>query len=71
MLAAIIYVNLHGMIKQFMDIPALWRSNKVDMVSVLKTDKEMVNVWKDIFINILVSGYTAPMIISVYFSIKY
>ncbi|XP_053172865.1 solute carrier family 26 member 6 [Scomber japonicus] len=31
-LAAIIYVNLHGMIKQFMDIPALWRSNKVDML---------------------------------------
>lgn len=34
-LAAIIFVNLHGMMKQFMDIPALWKSNKVDMVSVL------------------------------------
>ncbi|XP_061636615.1 solute carrier family 26 member 6 isoform X3 [Phyllopteryx taeniolatus] len=32
MLAAIIYVNLHGMMKQFMDIPALWRSNKTDMM---------------------------------------
>ncbi|XP_029013302.1 solute carrier family 26 member 6-like [Betta splendens] len=31
-LAAIIYVNLHGMMKQFMDIPALWRSNRVDML---------------------------------------
>ncbi|XP_028266374.1 solute carrier family 26 member 6 [Parambassis ranga] len=31
-LAAIIYVNLHGMMKQFLDIPALWKSNKVDMV---------------------------------------
>ncbi|XP_031142366.1 solute carrier family 26 member 6 isoform X2 [Sander lucioperca] len=31
-LAAIIFVNLHGMMKQFMDIPALWRSNKVDML---------------------------------------
>ncbi|KAL3063916.1 hypothetical protein OYC64_000272 [Pagothenia borchgrevinki] len=31
-LAAIIFVNLHGMIKQFLDIPALWRSNKVDML---------------------------------------
>ncbi|KAE8293215.1 Solute carrier family 26 member 6 [Larimichthys crocea] len=31
-LGAIIYVNLHGMMKQFMDIPALWKSNKVDMV---------------------------------------
>ncbi|CAG03257.1 unnamed protein product, partial [Tetraodon nigroviridis] len=28
-LAAIIYVNLHGMMKQFLDIPALWRTNKV------------------------------------------
>ncbi|XP_041654924.1 solute carrier family 26 member 6 isoform X2 [Cheilinus undulatus] len=32
MLAAIIYVNLHGMMKQFLDIPVLWRSNKIDMV---------------------------------------
>ncbi|XP_054464404.1 solute carrier family 26 member 6-like [Anoplopoma fimbria] len=31
-LAAIIFVNLHGMMKQFMDIPALWKSNRVDMV---------------------------------------
>ncbi|XP_050973560.1 solute carrier family 26 member 6 [Labeo rohita] len=31
-LAAIIYVNLHGMMKQFGDIPSLWKTNKVDMV---------------------------------------
>ncbi|XP_047196123.1 solute carrier family 26 member 6-like [Hippoglossus stenolepis] len=31
-LAAIIYVNLHGMMKQFLDIPVLWRKNKVDAV---------------------------------------
>ncbi|XP_038150006.1 solute carrier family 26 member 6 isoform X1 [Cyprinodon tularosa] len=31
-LAAIIFVNLHGMLKQFWDIPALWRSNKIDML---------------------------------------
>ncbi|XP_062314324.1 solute carrier family 26 member 6-like isoform X1 [Osmerus eperlanus] len=31
-LAAIIYVNLQGMMKQFMDIPMLWRSNRVDMM---------------------------------------
>ncbi|KAJ8370166.1 hypothetical protein SKAU_G00101940 [Synaphobranchus kaupii] len=31
-LAAIIYVNLHGMMKQFMDVRLLWRSNRVDMV---------------------------------------
>lgn len=35
-LAAIIYVNLHSMMKQFLDIPALWKSNRVDMVSALK-----------------------------------
>uniref|UniRef100_A0A8D3E708 SLC26A/SulP transporter domain-containing protein n=1 Tax=Scophthalmus maximus TaxID=52904 RepID=A0A8D3E708_SCOMX len=29
-LAAIIYVNLHGMMKQFLDIPVLWKKNKVD-----------------------------------------
>ncbi|KAK2898625.1 hypothetical protein Q8A67_010043 [Cirrhinus molitorella] len=31
-LAAIIYVNLHGMMKQFGDIRSLWRTNRVDMV---------------------------------------
>ncbi|XP_073674858.1 solute carrier family 26 member 6 [Garra rufa] len=31
-LAAIIYVNLHGMMKQFGDICSLWRTNKVDMM---------------------------------------
>ncbi|XP_062419655.1 solute carrier family 26 member 6 isoform X2 [Pungitius pungitius] len=31
-LAAIIFVNLQGMMKQFMDIRLLWRSNKVDML---------------------------------------
>ncbi|KAG7332599.1 hypothetical protein KOW79_004433 [Hemibagrus wyckioides] len=31
-LAAVIYVNLHGMLKQFTDIRTLWRSNKVDML---------------------------------------
>ncbi|KAM4736770.1 solute carrier family 26 member 6 isoform 2-T2 [Anableps anableps] len=31
-LAAIIFVNIHGMLKQFLDIPALWRSNKIDML---------------------------------------
>ncbi|XP_057685938.1 solute carrier family 26 member 6 [Corythoichthys intestinalis] len=36
-LAAIIYVNLHGMMKQFMDIPALWRSNKIDMIIWITT----------------------------------
>ncbi|XP_049608973.1 solute carrier family 26 member 6 [Syngnathus scovelli] len=37
MLAAIIYVNLHGMMKQFLDIPTLWRSNRTDMMIWLAT----------------------------------
>ncbi|XP_054602323.1 solute carrier family 26 member 6 isoform X1 [Nothobranchius furzeri] len=36
-LAAIILVNLHGMMKQFLDIPALWRSNKIDMLVWIAT----------------------------------
>nr|XP_057940760.1 solute carrier family 26 member 6-like isoform X2 [Doryrhamphus excisus] len=36
-LAAIVYVNLHGMMKQFLDIPALWRTNKLDMVIWITT----------------------------------
>uniref|UniRef100_A0A8C9S0S0 Solute carrier family 26 member 6 n=1 Tax=Scleropages formosus TaxID=113540 RepID=A0A8C9S0S0_SCLFO len=36
-LAAIIYVNLHGMMKQFWDIPMLWRTNRVDMVVWIAT----------------------------------
>ncbi|KAK3566486.1 hypothetical protein QTP86_034064 [Hemibagrus guttatus] len=31
-LAAVIYVNLHGMMKQFTDLRTLWRSNRVDML---------------------------------------
>ncbi|XP_036386680.1 solute carrier family 26 member 6-like [Megalops cyprinoides] len=31
-LAAVIYVNLQGMVKQFTDIPTLWRRNRVDML---------------------------------------
>ncbi|XP_060788721.1 solute carrier family 26 member 6-like [Neoarius graeffei] len=36
-LAAIIYVNLHGMMKQFTDIRTLWRSNRMDMLVWLMT----------------------------------
>ncbi|XP_076132944.1 solute carrier family 26 member 6 [Alosa pseudoharengus] len=31
-LATIVFVNLKGMFKQYMDIPALWKSNKVDLL---------------------------------------
>ncbi|KAL4645972.1 solute carrier family 26 member 6-like isoform X1 [Arapaima gigas] len=36
-LAAIILVNLHGMMKQFMDIRSLWRTNRVDMIVWIAT----------------------------------
>lgn len=31
-LSTIVFVNLKGMFKQFMDVPTLWRTNKVDLV---------------------------------------
>ncbi|KAJ8016331.1 hypothetical protein DPEC_G00006080 [Dallia pectoralis] len=36
-LAAIVYVNLKGIFMQFWDIPALWKSNKVDLMVWLVT----------------------------------
>ncbi len=33
-LAAIIMVNLLGMFKQFRDIPTLWRTSKIELVSL-------------------------------------
>lgn len=31
-LSTIVLVNLKGMFKQFMDVPMLWKTNKVDLV---------------------------------------
>lgn len=31
-LSTIVFVNLKGMFMQFQDIPALWKSNRVDLV---------------------------------------
>ncbi|CAL8257182.1 unnamed protein product [Arctogadus glacialis] len=36
-LAAIVFVNLKGMFKQYSDIPQLWRSNKIDLAVWLVT----------------------------------
>ncbi|XP_024148738.1 solute carrier family 26 member 6 [Oryzias melastigma] len=36
-LAAIIHVNLQGMLKQFMDIGSLWKSSKIDMLVWIAT----------------------------------
>uniref|UniRef100_A0A6Q2XFB3 SLC26A/SulP transporter domain-containing protein n=1 Tax=Esox lucius TaxID=8010 RepID=A0A6Q2XFB3_ESOLU len=36
-LACIVFVNLKGMFRQFLDIPALWKSNKVDLMVWLVT----------------------------------
>ncbi|MEQ2188117.1 hypothetical protein GOODEAATRI_011637, partial [Goodea atripinnis] len=33
-LSTIVFVNLKGMFKQFTDIPMLWRTNSVDLVSL-------------------------------------
>ncbi|XP_034551763.1 solute carrier family 26 member 6 [Notolabrus celidotus] len=36
-LSTIVFVNLKGMFKQFMDVPMLWRTNKVDLLVWLVT----------------------------------
>ncbi|KAJ8370787.1 hypothetical protein SKAU_G00108150 [Synaphobranchus kaupii] len=36
-LAAIVFVNLKGMFKQYMDIPALWKRNRIDLLVWLVT----------------------------------
>nr|XP_019951741.1 PREDICTED: solute carrier family 26 member 6-like [Paralichthys olivaceus] len=36
-LATIVFVNLKGMFKQFLDVPMLWRTNKVDLLVWLVT----------------------------------
>ncbi|KAM3871740.1 solute carrier family 26 member 6 [Diretmus argenteus] len=36
-LATIVFVNLKGMFKQFLDVPMLWKSNKVDLLVWLVT----------------------------------
>ncbi|XP_062247604.1 solute carrier family 26 member 6-like isoform X2 [Platichthys flesus] len=36
-LATIVFANLKGMFKQFMDVPMLWRTNKVDLLVWLVT----------------------------------
>ncbi|XP_068997540.1 solute carrier family 26 member 6-like [Embiotoca jacksoni] len=36
-LSTIVFVNLKGMFKQFMDVPTLWRTNKVDLLVWLVT----------------------------------
>lgn len=36
-LAAVIIVNLKGMMKQFSDICSLWKANRVDLVRSLGT----------------------------------
>uniref|UniRef100_A0AAQ6A610 STAS domain-containing protein n=1 Tax=Amphiprion ocellaris TaxID=80972 RepID=A0AAQ6A610_AMPOC len=36
-LSTIVFVNLKGMFKQFMDVPSLWKTNKVDLLVWLVT----------------------------------
>lgn len=41
-LAAIIMVNLLGMFKQFRDIPTLWRTSKIELVSPSNQTSKML-----------------------------
>ncbi|XP_053280654.1 solute carrier family 26 member 6 [Pleuronectes platessa] len=57
-LAAIIYVTLHSMLKQFLDIPVLWRKNKIDAV-----------IWAATFIFTLLLNSDIGLAASIGFSI--
>lgn len=51
MLAAIIMVNLLGMFRQMKDIPALWRTSKIELVSVGDTSNLVVFQPISIYLN--------------------
>ncbi|KAJ8016330.1 hypothetical protein DPEC_G00006070 [Dallia pectoralis] len=57
-LACIIYVNMKGMFMQFWDIPALWKSNKVDLM-----------VWLVTLVSVVLLNLDIGLAVSVGFSI--
>uniref|UniRef100_A0AAY5K375 Solute carrier family 26 member 6 n=1 Tax=Esox lucius TaxID=8010 RepID=A0AAY5K375_ESOLU len=57
-LACIIYVNMKGMFMQFSDIPALWKSNKVDLM-----------VWLVTLVSVVLLNLDIGLAVSVGFSI--
>ncbi|KAM7411780.1 hypothetical protein PAMA_021651 [Pampus argenteus] len=56
-LSAIVFVNLKGMFKQFMDVPLLWKTNKVDLL-----------VWLVTFISTILLNLDLGLAVSIGFS---
>ncbi|XP_063320106.1 solute carrier family 26 member 6 [Pelmatolapia mariae] len=56
-LSTIVFVNLKGMFKQFMDLPLLWKTNKVDLL-----------VWLVTFISTIVLNLDMGLAVAVAFS---
>nr|XP_057939553.1 solute carrier family 26 member 6 isoform X2 [Doryrhamphus excisus] len=57
-LSTIVFVNLKGMFKQFMDVPMLWRTNRVDLL-----------VWLVTFISTILLNLDLGLAVSIGFSI--
>uniref|UniRef100_A0A3Q2D385 Solute carrier family 26 member 6, like 2 n=1 Tax=Cyprinodon variegatus TaxID=28743 RepID=A0A3Q2D385_CYPVA len=57
-LSTIVFVNLKGMFKQFMDVPLLWRTNKVDLL-----------VWLVTFVSTILLNLDMGLAVSIGFSI--
>ncbi|XP_054902073.1 solute carrier family 26 member 6-like [Poeciliopsis prolifica] len=56
-LSTIVFVNLRGMFKQFMDIPMLWKTNKVDLL-----------VWMVTYISTILLNLDLGLAVSIGFS---
>uniref|UniRef100_A0A3P8SDM2 Solute carrier family 26 member 6 n=1 Tax=Amphiprion percula TaxID=161767 RepID=A0A3P8SDM2_AMPPE len=56
-LSTIVFVNLKGMFKQFMDVPSLWKTNKVDLL-----------VWLVTFISTILLNLDLGLAVSIGFS---
>uniref|UniRef100_A0A669CVS6 Solute carrier family 26 member 6 n=1 Tax=Oreochromis niloticus TaxID=8128 RepID=A0A669CVS6_ORENI len=56
-LSTIVFVNLKGMFKQFMDVPLLWKTNKVDLL-----------VWLVTFISTVVLNLDMGLAVAIAFS---
>lgn len=56
-LSTIVFVNLKGMFKQFMDVPLLWKTNKVDLL-----------VWLVTFISTILLNLDLGLAVSIGFS---
>uniref|UniRef100_A0A3Q2QYP2 Solute carrier family 26 member 6, like 2 n=1 Tax=Fundulus heteroclitus TaxID=8078 RepID=A0A3Q2QYP2_FUNHE len=56
-LSTIVFVNLKGMFKQFIDVPMLWRTNKVDLL-----------VWLVTFVSTILLNLDMGLAVSVSFS---